>query len=549
MADRAWLRSRRRVVGAAFGGLGLAASGVAIVLLGAAWGMVLVAALAVAALALLALTHVAMGSPELGPQPAADAREPQTHGPNYPEARLAWAAEAQALSDDLRGFSDLIGTRLGGSAGAYTRATGSSRRMRADLRQRATRTTDWPIKAAGRAAAVPSEDLLALDESVLTEQRDRYRAGEPGPVVVVSDLVARAELSLGGPLYSVIDKTTLPPSGDRHDYWTVAPYWWPDPESSDGLPYIRRDGDRLPGTTMWEPGSERYDRSSLQSMIDETTVAALAGYFTGQERFLARGADLLRCWFLDTKTRMNPHLGYAQVRRGHDRDQGSASGLIDVNDFYYLLDAARLLDREEALTPSESDALRDWFTEYRRWLRQSPQGRAARGSVNNRGTWYEVQVAAIDAYLYDAPGLLETIHRVQSRLPQQFAPDGSQPEELARTLSLHYCAYNLQGWLVLAAFARRAGQDLWSIRTPQGAGLRVAVTWLLNYLGTPWPHEQVTEFDRDRLVVLAHEAAGSGYGPELVDLLGPDERDPWRVRQVFTGSEGIRPYWLLGATR
>ena len=43
------------------------------------------------------------------------------------------------------------------------------------------------------------------------------------------------------------DKTTEPPSGDRHEYWHPAPYWWPNPATADGLPYVWRYGERAPG--------------------------------------------------------------------------------------------------------------------------------------------------------------------------------------------------------------------------------------------------------------------------------------------------------------
>ena len=43
-----------------------------------------------------------------------------------------------------------------------------------------------------------------------------------------------------------MDKTITPPSGDKHDYMSQAPYWWPDPAKADGRPYIRRDGQRNP---------------------------------------------------------------------------------------------------------------------------------------------------------------------------------------------------------------------------------------------------------------------------------------------------------------
>src|ERR1044072_5271844 len=50
---------------------------------------------------------------------------------------------------------------------------------------------------------------------------------------------------VSGP-FSITSKATTPPSGDKHDYMSQAPYFWPDPQRPNGLPYIRRDGDRNP---------------------------------------------------------------------------------------------------------------------------------------------------------------------------------------------------------------------------------------------------------------------------------------------------------------
>src|SRR5438445_12698265 len=42
----------------------------------------------------------------------------------------------------------------------------------------------------------------------------------------------------------VTAKPMTPPSGDKHDYMSLGPYFWPDPKKKDGLPYIKRDGER-----------------------------------------------------------------------------------------------------------------------------------------------------------------------------------------------------------------------------------------------------------------------------------------------------------------
>jgi hypothetical protein len=391
-----------------------------------------------------------------------------------------------------------------------------------------------------------SEALFILDDGVLSEQREQYRAGEPGPKSVIAELVARVERTLDGPTYSVMTKTTLPPSGDRHDYWHPAPYWWPNPKTRDGLPYVWRDGERVPGTVLWEPGSEKYDRSAFQSMIDQTTQAALAGYFTGDGRYFGRAGQLLRSWFLDPETKMNPHLRFAQVRRGHNGDEGHARGIIEASDLHYLLDAVRLVEREGALSPAEAAELRAWFSAYRAWLDESPQGRGERSALNNHGTWYDVQIAAIDAFLGNLPGLLATGRRIHERVGQQFEPDGSQPEELGRTQTQHYCAYNLQGWVALATCLRRVGQDLWSYQTTDGRGLAPAARWLLTQIGKPWEYPQLDPFDTDRFVAFAQHVTSATTAVPALEFLDEELRDPWHVKQVFTEHDGIRPFWLLG---
>ena len=97
--------------------------------------------------------------------------------------------------------------------------------------------------------------------------------------------------------YSVIDKTTLPPSGNKYDYWHPAPYYWPNPSSPDGLPYVRKDGQRVPGTRMFEAQSNQFDRTSLQRVFDETISLALAGHIFCNTDYIHKAIQLTRKWF------------------------------------------------------------------------------------------------------------------------------------------------------------------------------------------------------------------------------------------------------------
>ena len=62
-----------------------------------------------------------------------------------------------------------------------------------------------------------------------------------------SDLIKKVDRILTEhKLYTVMHKTQIPPSGDKHDYMSQGPYWWPDPSKPDGKPYIRKDGVKNP---------------------------------------------------------------------------------------------------------------------------------------------------------------------------------------------------------------------------------------------------------------------------------------------------------------
>lgn len=380
------------------------------------------------------------------------------------------------------------------------------------------------------AARLDSRHLTLYRESALAALRG---AGTDHPVAKQIRDDALAAMARG--LHAVTDKTGCAPGGDRRDYWHPAPYWWPNPATPDGLPLIRRDGIRRPGTTLYEAGSEQYDRSRLQRVLEDSLRCALAWTITGDETFAAHGAQLLRRWFLDPAHGMTPHLRFAQVRAGRAGNQGTAPGVVEMRDLPLALDAARLLRRAGAFTAEDEVQFRAWLSAYLQWLLDSPQGRSACLARNNIGTFHDLQTAAIAAYLGDAATLVTTFRRCRERIQIQFDPDGKQPHELQRSRPLHYSCFNLQGWSSLARIGRGCGEDLWSYRSAAGHALRPAFDLVLGG-GGEWPDGHADGFDRGRMAPLRRElevAADPGIG--IPDGLPP----------VFPSETGIRPYWFL----
>ncbi|WP_409304211.1 alginate lyase family protein [Peribacillus sp. SCS-155] len=393
--------------------------------------------------------------------------------------------------------------------------------------------------------AMKPENPLSLsfyDYGTLIAEKERhYSPG--GCLVPVQMLFSEAKAALKRGPYSVTDKTTLPPSGDINDYWHPAPYWWPNPDTEDGLPYIQRDGERVPGTRLYEPESDKYDRTRLQRVFDDSVSLALAWFFTEEETYAQHGARILDRFFVNESTRMSPHLNFAQVRMGRNHNRGSSTGIIEMKDLYYYLDSVRLLESSGQLPEQTVIGIKSWLSNYLEWLLQSNQGKKERAAKNNHGTYYDLQVSAIADYLAEKKVLFESLIRAQSRIPLQFETDGSQPEEMTRTNTAHYCCFNLQGWISLSEIASRWGMDLWSYKAANGASLLKGVQWLLLHSGKKWPYPQMESFSQDRFFPIWF-AAPSG----LIEIPNQSEfpESKYLVKPRFFPHDGIRPYWNLG---
>ncbi|MBN2474626.1 MAG: alginate lyase family protein [Pirellulales bacterium] len=354
--------------------------------------------------------------------------------------------------------------------------------------------------------------LFLLDAGRLAKTRDRVAAGDAALAPAVAQLRKEAERALEAGPFSVMDKKAVPPSGDKHDYLSVGPYWWPDPDKPDGKPYIRRDGEV-------NPERHQYDNVALSRMGEAVDTLALAYYLTGHEPYSKHAAGLLRTWFLDPDTRMNPHLEYGQAIPG--RCDGRGIGIIDTTRLARLVDAVGMLGSSAAWTPGDQKGLQLWFRDYLKWLIESDHGRAESRTRNNHATWYDVQVVSFALFVGDEQTAGRVLREAGARrIATQIEPDGRQPLELARTKSFDYSTMNLRGMFDLATLGRQVGVDLWGFRTDDGRSIRRALDWLVAHTlgGQPWSHRQITRLRPQALRPLLRRAAIAYDEPRYEEL-------------------------------
>jgi hypothetical protein len=370
--------------------------------------------------------------------------------------------------------------------------------------------------------------LLLADRAHLARVRESLARGEPQYRRALDALVAAANDALTIERLSVVDKEVTPPSGDKHDYMSQAPYYWPDPSKPDGKPYVRRDGERNPEI------DKLTDRANLERLSRAVAALSVGFYLTGRQQYAEHAAKLVRGWFMDPATRMNPSLRFGQGIPG--RVEGRSAGIVETRFLPNILAGLTLLTGSSAWTAADDQALMEWMRAYLNWLVVSPLGRDEAQRNNNHETWADVQISALALYTGKVELARTTLEGARGDIAEAFEPDGSQPRELARTRPWRYSLFNLTAFMALAGIGERVGIDLWNYTPPDGAGLRKGLDYLVPFATgeEPFPNLRLDEVRPRELHLLLRRAAVAwnepryreiaeqiGGGTELMDLLLP----------------------------
>ncbi|KDR76943.1 hypothetical protein GALMADRAFT_119999 [Galerina marginata CBS 339.88] len=297
------------------------------------------------------------------------------------------------------------------------------------------------------------------------------------------------ELASSGP-WSVTNKPFAPASGDKHDYLSWAPYWWPDCSGVGNktaltdqqiwvtCPYKSRDGQFNPDVRLVNNVGDFQDFSEA---VFYNSIAWALGT-ADKDTFEANAVRFLRAWFLDPDTKMNPNLKYAQVQRGPGSGIGSHTGVLDLKGIAKITTGILILRKggSTAWTTDLDNQMVSWAKAYTSWLQSDPLAIDESESTNNHGTFYFNQLAALKILANDMAGAKESTDKYFDGLYlAQIAANGDQPLESSRTRPYHYRAYNLAGMITNARLAKYAdpSSTVWNKTTTASATIKSALDY------------------------------------------------------------------------
>jgi len=337
--------------------------------------------------------------------------------------------------------------------------------------------------------------------------------------------LADAALKLRPP--AITDQVATNSAGGPHDFFSQADYAWPNPATPNGLPYITRDGESNPDTFT-------EHRMAMRHLKDAVAALAAAYLLNADDKYAAKSAELLRVFFLDKATRMNPNLAYAQVQLGNPA--GRPYGIIDTLHLCEVAQAIPFLEKSPAFPPVVDQGIKEWFADYTHWILTSTNGVKEMNGLNNHSIACFLQLASFAKLTGDEKVLELARQRFKHvLLPHQMTNDGSFPLELARTKPYGYSIFQADNVATLCSLLSTPAEDFWKFTLSDGRTPRQAVDFIYPYLADKkqWladgHRKDIQHWEnwpvRQPCLILAYEEFGDDKYFKLWKTLEPDPTD------------------------
>ncbi len=297
------------------------------------------------------------------------------------------------------------------------------------------------------------------------------------------------------PNYTVTDKSEeLCLSYSKNDYVSLAAYYWPNPNTKDGLPYINYDGKST-------PENDFYDKNKLKSTAFVVYQHLLEYFISDNKIYYEKAKERLKVFFIDSKTKMNPNMNHAQLIKGVN--DGRGIGIIDFANFTYALNLFYSLYKMSYIEEDFYQDIKFWCMEFLKWIKYSPIALEEKDGQNNHGIYYDLLCLVLERIAENNDEIRVLCYGfISNRIERQLKEDGSMPLELLRTKSKSYSIMAFKGICDFIDLACLEGYDIYNLEKwyYRKIDLHLLEGYLFLYdrLMTKkikWEGKQIVEFD------------------------------------------------------
>jgi hypothetical protein len=277
--------------------------------------------------------------------------------------------------------------------------------------------------------------------------------------------------------------------GGKHDFFSEGDYWWPDSLHPNG-PYIQRDG-------LTNPQNFTAHRLAMIRFSKAVGSLTSAYILTKNTKYSAAAIGHLKAWLVDTATLMNPSLLYGQAITR--KVSGRGIGIIDMIQMIEVAQSVVVLEKAGLINNKDIIEIKNWFTQYLKWVTTHPYGIEEREAKNNHGTCWVMQVSVFAKLVGDSSLLSYCNNRFKTvLLPSQMAPNGSFPLEIKRTKPYGYSLFNLDAMVTLAHVLSTQKENLFDFIGTGNVRIKKGIEFMFPFIANKasWPYaKDVMYFD------------------------------------------------------
>lgn len=307
--------------------------------------------------------------------------------------------------------------------------------------------------------------------------------------VLAKKIIQQADEALFEKPVTVTAYSSERSKGGKHDFFSEGDYWWPDSLHLNG-PYIQRDGLTNPQNFI----AHRLAMIRFSKVVGNLTSAFI---LTKNTKYSAAAIEHLKAWFIDTSTLMNPSLLYGQAITR--KVSGRGIGIIDMIQMVEVAQSVSVLDKAGLINKKDIIEIKNWFSQYLKWVTTHPYGIEEREAKNNHGTCWVMQVAVFSKLVGDTSLLKYCSKRYKEvLLPGQMAENGSFPLELKRTKPYGYSLFNLDAMVTVVAVLSTPKENLFDFVGTGNVSIRKGIEFMVPFIvhKASWPYaKDVMYFD------------------------------------------------------